>query len=1189
MAVLGRLLLSSAERLDLPDLLSIDSFTAGDFKFFTKALFNDTRPYILRGFDVATPAQAIGSQGISINVADSVVFYPGSLAGPFFYGLPQGNPMSEALVPELKKNATNYVYLTFDTTDTATDTRAFWDPDANGGTGGEFTQDVNTESVLQVNVNVSVASFPDNVIPICKVVVGPSVIVSIEDARDLMFRLGTGGISPDPFNKYNFRPLPSISYTREEPPGIISSALQPNPFQGADKNILSLKEWMDAVMTKLAELGGTNYWYEEANESSLISLFADALASTLKSKGQWLSDSNTEGLLSWTEDLTLQTVIDLRDYIIRAGNKTLTNEQVMFLSLVRNQSINAVDQAVDWTNGSLYVNGIVGAFEFLNKGDWIKKRVDGDLQHLRVEQFYANTNGGGGITTPSLARSIKLSDTYGGTTATATARYSQGVYLPADVQVADRADPAITNAGGNLHWLALRSDTIMAVSSIVTSTISGDIVSADGEKAKFNSVAHGLFDGDRITIAGSANYDGTYEIEVADADNFFIETAQTTLESGLDAYIALVTTTTRSTSDGLQLESANHNFKSGERIRISATGTYDGAYLINVRGLTTFTIPVPSALISVGTGLATLVKINVRSQSGVEQIIMGGSSDIGPIETASLRKFVGQENAVQDTPNYHLPPSSNTLFAQENFNSSSTDSLTARTSRLTGMMADKAQDKTLKYLTDAITAVNNQNGAAQELTFTPSGSILTILQPGSPGNAVFTLPDVTPISLLVNQSAYIEIDRNAASAPTATIANNEDVPVGENILVLASRLSDQTIYLWNGLAVVGSAYLSSASTSLIKVRLHDPVNTSLPTGNPVIIDGITVNAGDLVLFSALSVNPNRIYKAVGTGTNITSWVAQPLFSGIVTPTDGDTVIVQEGTGFADQIGKFTGTAFVFNDKVRYFNGTDYWEQSNIVTSTLADNTTGNVFTVNFSGSEYMVIDYSINRGLTRESGTLHVVTDGTNVSVTTSGAYIGSSGVSFSGDISGLLIRLRFTTTSTGTAATMKYMIRRWSNGAGGPGGVPSYTSSTPSSPAFGPSGAIQYNDGGLLNGSANFKIDTVDGSFDLNGLKQTALSSGITLLDNTAVAAPVFTYSAASYPFAVIEYSISRNGNFRVGRLLVTNDTSAASSSDDFVDTASTGITLTTDVSAGNVRVLYTSTNTGFNGTFKYSMRKWS
>ena len=37
MAVLGRLLVSSAERLDLPDFLSVDSFTQGDFKYLMQS------------------------------------------------------------------------------------------------------------------------------------------------------------------------------------------------------------------------------------------------------------------------------------------------------------------------------------------------------------------------------------------------------------------------------------------------------------------------------------------------------------------------------------------------------------------------------------------------------------------------------------------------------------------------------------------------------------------------------------------------------------------------------------------------------------------------------------------------------------------------------------------------------------------------------------------------------------------------------------------------------------------------------------------------------------------------------------------------------------------------------------------------------------------------------------------------
>lgn len=153
MAVLGRLLVSSAERLDLPDLLSLDSYAAGDWKYFLRGIVGNDKPYILKGFDVIDPTNAIGTQSCAIRVADSVTFYPGSNSGSFFHGLEEGHPQAAPLVPELRKNAINYVYLTFSTFNTSVDTRAFWDPDKDGGAGGEFTQDINTESVLKVNVS----------------------------------------------------------------------------------------------------------------------------------------------------------------------------------------------------------------------------------------------------------------------------------------------------------------------------------------------------------------------------------------------------------------------------------------------------------------------------------------------------------------------------------------------------------------------------------------------------------------------------------------------------------------------------------------------------------------------------------------------------------------------------------------------------------------------------------------------------------------------------------------------------------------------------------------------------------------------------------------------------------------------------------------------------------------------------
>jgi hypothetical protein len=832
MAVLGRLLLSSAERLDLPDLLSIDSYTAGDFKYLLKGLVNDTKPYILKGFEVINPNNAIGSTNIAIEIADSVVVYPGSSAGPFYHGLPAGDPLAQPLVPELRKNATNYVYLTFSTFDTSADTRAFWDPDKDGGVGGEFTQDVNTESVLQVQVNVSVASFPDNVIPICKVVTGPTVINSIQDCRDMMFRLGTGGINPDPFNTYAFRPLPSAPYARDEPPTTMTSALDPNPFEGGDKNIISLKEWMDAVMTKLKEIGGTNFWYESVLGSgvTVTGIFQDALASTFKSKGQWQHSSSTEGLLTWTEDLQIQSITDSRNYIIRAGSKTLADEQVMFLNLVRNKPINSGDSAVSWTNSSIYVNGLTGSFQFLAQGDWVKKDTDSDFQYLRVEQFYASGNGGGGVTSAALAQSIKLNATYSGTTQSEKAVYSKGVYQPADVAVASRADPSLTTAGGNLSWLALRSDTIEAVSGINSFTVSGNIIEANGVEAKFNATAHGLVDGDRITITNSVSgFNGTYVVDVEDADNFYIQSAINVNENSLTAFYALIVTTARSTADGLQLESATNNFESGETIKLSGTGTYDGAYAINVRSTLSFTIPVSSAIVPSSSGNAILARMNVRSESGIDRIVRGEIRNVGGAETDAMIKYVGQQNPTQSIPNYLTPAGSNTLPGYQNFNSSASDNLTARVSRLTAMMADRVQDRSMRLL-GRVTIRNTTSGLNQAIT---ASGTLSLNKPGDTAQTV-TLTSTIP----TNSAAVITFGRDSAAALTTTIESlGSPFILEENKLLLFIRLGGSEIYTWDGQVVPANGALTTNTpddTQNKNVVVYNPGNVHLDTATNLV-------------------------------------------------------------------------------------------------------------------------------------------------------------------------------------------------------------------------------------------------------------------------------------------------------------------------------------------------------------------
>lgn len=96
------------------------------------------------------------------------------------------------------------------------------------------------------------------------------------------------------------------------------------------------------------------------------------------------------------------------------------------------------------------------------------------------------------------------------------------------------------------------------------------------------------------------------------------------------------------------------------------------------------------------------------------------------------------------------------------------------------------------------------------------------------------------------------------------------------------------------------------------------------------------------------------------------------------------------------------------------------------------------------------------------------------------------------------------------------------------------------------------------------------------------------TLLNNTSSVA--ISYPHSSNKFTFIEYSIERNGALRCGRLLVVNDSSSATIADNgYVEQGITGVTFGVLISGANVQVTYTTTNTGFNATFKYSLKQWS
>ena len=452
---------------------------------------------------------------------------------------------------------------------------------------------------------------------------------------------------------------------------------------------------------------------------------------------------------------------------------------------------------------------------------------------------------------------------------------------------------------------------------------------------------------------------------------------------------------------------------------------------------------------------------------------------------------------------------------------------------------------------------------------------------------------------------WIEVDRTQTNQ-IVTFNNSSTTPIptitkaNRDIFVLFKRIDNpvngsRELYLpfTKQFMLEGQSARLGASGSgqgLFKVDYFDPISTALPSGVSVIIDGQTGVDGDLVLFTNLAVGNNKIYELGGVGVALT-WTPQKVFdAGSETPSDGDLAVILNGDAFNNQIANFKDTNWVVNEVVRHFNGADFWEQDSLRTSTLTDNTTDSVFEVNATGSENIIVDYSISRGANKETGYLIISHDGTNVTVTRGAASVNNNvGIQFEGDITLGNLRLRYTTTNLSTDATMKYALRRWSDSPGGPTGVPSYAgSNTSSTVAAGVNQDIQFNDAGTLGADVQFKWNSTNKTINMNGLEISALSTNVSLNDNQISPLTIISLPHADNKHIIVEYSVERNGEYRTGRFLIATNGTIVSFSDDYVETTILGVTFSSTIIGANVAIQYTTTSTGFGANLKHTQRRW-
>lgn len=127
------------------------------------------------------------------------------------------------------------------------------------------------------------------------------------------------------------------------------------------------------------------------------------------------------------------------------------------------------------------------------------------------------------------------------------------------------------------------------------------------------------------------------------------------------------------------------------------------------------------------------------------------------------------------------------------------------------------------------------------------------------------------------------------------------------------------------------------------------------------------------------------------------------------------VEVTDGTGLLTE-SAITSTELTYLDDVEA-----------LTSATCTDNTSNEVI-ASWAVASFSVIhiSYSLKRSTAYEAGTISLVSDGSSAAIAQSGAGIGTSGITFSADVSAGSLRLLSTATATGNNATFKYKLQKW-------------------------------------------------------------------------------------------------------------------------------------------------------------------
>jgi hypothetical protein len=743
----------SQMRIDVPHLRSIDSSVVFDFKTLIQ-FFTGNSPYILQGLNIINSGIGGPATSLQLSVDGAAIWLPNDGNGSFLK-VASGTP-NEVLSTSNSKvigsflPGANYVGIQFvrATDSTTADLVSFWDVDSQS----EFTQTVPLGLVLNYQIVISNTDF-GTTCPIAIVNVTGSNVSSIENCRNSLFRLGSGGASPNPNNEWSYSTPVETSLT------VTSSATA--DISGGDWEIKTFKNWMDAVMTRLKQIDGSAYWYTTAgsapNGLSLSHTWFDTAGSVFTGSGKFSHDLINAGELTWTEDLHIKSIIGTIDLTIdtSASPITMTDQDVVYVTLVRDQDFQP-GNTFTFTNGSKTVNAIVSVSGIV-AGDWIKLNTDNALCWAQVASVVGST--------------VTLNTAYVGSSSSGKALRTQGNY------VMQKSSPKNMPNSADVYWVGKRDDGSFSRAVLTAAVRTSNVITYT------TATTHNFILGDDVVVSGvtPTDFNGTFSIaSLIDGTQFTVNSVgpDSAATSFGEAVSSDVITAASRTSDIVTFTFATtHTFAAGNVIIVTGMtpSSFNGNFTVTGN-------PAPNQItvsqsgndeVATGFGLAAPAAIIYLKNFG--PLFQGEERQVSNTVSNDTIAYIGATSVNDTTPNYNSTATGSLVLP--NYNSDPGENLTKRLSKVTAMLADINQNFNI--------VIDPGNITWDGTTLTTSGASISI--PGLLGAMLINdYSDVLPL----DSAVYVDISRSSAVTYTLASAAISDLTPAQQRLIVARNIGN---------------------------------------------------------------------------------------------------------------------------------------------------------------------------------------------------------------------------------------------------------------------------------------------------------------------------------------------------------------------------------------------------------------